>query len=117
MAGFLRPEASCRALNGPIDAIGCFATRARPHRQAVDPTNGADTSSAADKTSVPTQQRLRTHRKTCQERRGRTRLNYLVATQQRKNRQDMTGKINGWKEILNTLTVHYGDRIAANSIN
>ena len=38
---------------------------------------------------------------------------YLVATQQRKNRQDMTGKINGWKTILNTLTVHYGDRIAA----
>jgi putative transposase len=37
---------------------------------------------------------------------------YLVATEQRKNRQDMTGKINGWKSILNTLTVHYGDRIA-----
>ena len=42
---------------------------------------------------------------------------YLVATQQRKNRQDMTGKINGWKSILNTLTVHYGERIAAGSIN
>jgi putative transposase len=41
---------------------------------------------------------------------------YLVATQQRKNRQDLTGKINGWKHILNTLTVHYGDRIEANSI-
>ena len=37
---------------------------------------------------------------------------YLVATEQRKNRQDMNGKINGWKTILNTLTVHYGDRIA-----
>lgn len=42
---------------------------------------------------------------------------YLVATQRRKNRQDMTGRINGWKDILNTLTVHYGDRIAANTIN
>jgi putative transposase len=41
---------------------------------------------------------------------------YLVATQLRKNRQDMAGKINGWKTILNTLTVHYGDRIAANTI-
>jgi putative transposase len=41
---------------------------------------------------------------------------YLVATQQRKNRQDLTGRISGWKEILNTLHVHYGDRIAANSI-
>jgi hypothetical protein len=29
----------------------------------------------------------------------------------------MTGKINGWKTILNTLTVHYGDRIAGNTIN
>ena len=42
---------------------------------------------------------------------------YLVATQRRKNRSDLTGKINGWKTILNTLTVHYGDRIAASSIN
>lgn len=42
---------------------------------------------------------------------------YLVATQQRKNRQDLTGKINGWKTILNTLTMHYGERIAASSIN
>jgi putative transposase len=42
---------------------------------------------------------------------------YLVATQQRKNRQDMSGRINGWKTILNTLTVHYGDRIATNNIN
>ena len=41
---------------------------------------------------------------------------YLVAIQKRKNRSDMTGKINGWKTILNTLTIHYGDRIAASSI-
>jgi transposase-like protein len=38
---------------------------------------------------------------------------YLVATQRRKNRQDLTGKITGWKSILNTLHVHYGDRIQA----
>jgi transposase-like protein len=36
---------------------------------------------------------------------------YLVATQQRPNRPDLVGKINGWKQILNTLTIHYGDRI------
>ena len=42
---------------------------------------------------------------------------YLVAIQKRKNRSDMTGKTNGWKNILNTLTVHYGDRIATSSIN
>ncbi len=37
---------------------------------------------------------------------------YLVATARRKNRSNLTGKTNGWKTILNTLTVHYGDRIA-----
>jgi transposase-like protein len=38
---------------------------------------------------------------------------YLIAIRQRPNRQDLTGRINGWKPILNTLTIHYGDRIAA----
>ncbi|MCP4960330.1 MAG: IS256 family transposase [Actinomycetia bacterium] len=37
---------------------------------------------------------------------------YLVATTKKKNRENMTGRINGWKTILNTLTVHYGDRVA-----
>ena len=38
---------------------------------------------------------------------------YLVATERRPNRQNPAGKINGWKTILNTLTIHYGDRIEA----
>lgn len=46
---------------------------------------------------------------------------FLVATQTRKNRADLTGKTHGWKAVLNTLrrrlTVHYGDRIAANTIS
>ena len=37
---------------------------------------------------------------------------YLVATARRKNRTNLAGKTNGWTTILNTLTVHYGDRIA-----
>ena len=28
------------------------------------------------------------------------------------HRDNLTGKTNGWKTILNTLTIHYGDRIA-----
>ena len=36
---------------------------------------------------------------------------YLVANQRRPNRTNLTGKTNGWKHILNALTVHYGDRI------
>ena len=38
---------------------------------------------------------------------------YLVATERRPNRSNPTGRINGWKTILNALTIHYGDRIAA----
>jgi len=36
---------------------------------------------------------------------------YLTATKRRKNRSNLTGQINGWKTILNTLTIHYGERI------
>ncbi len=32
---------------------------------------------------------------------------YLTATKQRKNRQDLIGRINSWRPILNTLTAHY----------
>ena len=38
---------------------------------------------------------------------------YLVATTRRPNRENLVGRIAGWKQILNTLTVHYGDRIEA----
>jgi putative transposase len=39
---------------------------------------------------------------------------YLVANQKRPNRSNLVGKTNGWKHVLNALTIHYGDRIAAN---
>ena len=38
---------------------------------------------------------------------------YLVAIDKRPNRTNPTGRINAWKTILNTLTIHYGDRIQA----
>ena len=38
---------------------------------------------------------------------------YLVSIERRKNRQNPTGRINSWKHILNTLTIHYSDRITA----
>ena len=40
---------------------------------------------------------------------------YVVAIGKRPNRSNPTGKVNGWKTILNALTIHYGDRIAATS--
>jgi putative transposase len=39
---------------------------------------------------------------------------YLVAHQHKPGRAGMTGRINGWKHILNALTIHYGDRLSAN---
>lgn len=42
-----------------------------------------------------------------------TKVLYLTAIERRKNRTNPTGKINGWKPILNALTIHYGDRIDA----
>ena len=40
---------------------------------------------------------------------------YLVATAKKVGRSNPVGKINGWKPILNALTIHYGDRIEAAS--
>jgi putative transposase len=37
---------------------------------------------------------------------------YLVTQQKKPGRSNPIGKINGWKTILNALTIHYGDRIA-----
>ena len=41
---------------------------------------------------------------------------YLVATRRVPNRENLIGRINAWKHILNTLTIHYGDRIEAAAI-
>lgn len=38
---------------------------------------------------------------------------YVEATERRKNRSNSTGRVQGWKQILNALTIHYGDRITA----
>jgi hypothetical protein len=37
---------------------------------------------------------------------------YLVATTRRKNRQDLIGSTHVWKEILNALSIRYGDRVS-----
>jgi len=39
---------------------------------------------------------------------------YLVATTRRANRENLTGRINNWKGVLNALAIHYGDRLTAN---
>ena len=39
----------------------------------------------------------------------------LVSIEKRKNRTNPTGRINGWKDILNQLTIHYADRLATHN--
>ncbi|MCX4094582.1 transposase [Nocardia sp. alder85J] len=39
---------------------------------------------------------------------------YLVIRNPLKNRQNITGKISGWKDILNTLAMFYGERLTGN---
>jgi putative transposase len=37
---------------------------------------------------------------------------YLVANTRRANRRDLIGKIASWKQILNALIIHYGNRLS-----
>jgi putative transposase len=39
---------------------------------------------------------------------------YLTVRERRPNRANPTGQINGWKQILNTLAMTYGDRLGIN---
>jgi putative transposase len=39
---------------------------------------------------------------------------YLTVQERRPNRSNPTGRINGWKSILNTLAITYGDRLDLN---
>ena len=39
---------------------------------------------------------------------------YLAIRERRPNRANPTGRINGWKNILNVLTMTYGDRLGSN---
>jgi putative transposase len=77
-------------------------------RQIVYTTNAIESLNARFRKSV----RHRGHFPTEQ---AALKVLYLVATERRPNRSNPTGKINGWKQILNALTIHYGDRIQAAS--
>jgi transposase-like protein len=77
-------------------------------RRIVYTTNAIESSQARFRKSV----RHRGHFPTEQ---AALEVLYLVATERRINRTNPTGKINGWKHILNALTIHYGDRLQAAS--
>ena len=74
-------------------------------RRVVYTTNAADSLNARFRRAVR-------HRGHFPNEQAAMKILYLVATAKRKGRENLNGKTNGWKAILNTLTVHYGDRIA-----
>jgi hypothetical protein len=39
---------------------------------------------------------------------------YLAVLERRHNRPNPTGEVHGWKAILNTLALTYGDRLGLN---
>lgn len=75
-------------------------------RQIVYTTNAIESLNARFRKAV----RHRTHFPNEQ---AAMKVLYLVAVERRPNRANPTGRINAWKTILNTLTIHYGDRIQA----
>lgn len=75
-------------------------------RQIVYTTNAIESMNARFRKAV----RHRTHFPNEQ---AAMKVLYLVAVERRPNRANPTGRINAWKTILNTLTIHYGDRIQA----
>ena len=74
------------------------------HRKVVCTTNAIESLNARFRRAVR-------HRAHFPNEQAAMKVLYLVATAKKKNRENMTGEINGWKHILNTPTIHYGDRI------
>jgi putative transposase len=75
-------------------------------RQIVYTTNAIESLNARIRKAV----RHRTHFPNEQ---AAMKVLYLVAIERRTNRANPAGRVNAWKKILNTLTIHYGDRIQA----
>jgi putative transposase len=75
-------------------------------RTIVYPTNPVESLNARFRKAV----RHRTHFPNEQ---AALKVLYLVAMDHRPNRSNPAGRINSWKTILNALTIHYRERIAA----
>lgn len=79
----------------------------QPIRKLIYTTNGIESLNARFRRAV----RRRGHFPTEQ---SAMKILYLTARERRPNRTNPTGKINGWKSILNTLAITYGDRLNIN---
>ena len=76
-------------------------------RKLIYTTNGIESLNARFRKAV----RRRGHFPTEQ---AAMRILYLTVRDGRPNRSNPTGRINGWKSILNTLAITYGDRLELN---
>ena len=76
-------------------------------RKLIYTTNGIESLNARFRAAV----RRRGHFPTEQ---SALKILYLTIRERRPNRANPTGKINGWKSILNTLAMTYGDRLILN---
>jgi transposase-like protein len=78
-----------------------------PIRKLIYTTNGIESLNSRFRQAV----RRRGHFPTEQ---AAMKILYLTVRERRPNRSNPTGKINGWKNILNTLAITYGDRLTIN---
>jgi transposase-like protein len=78
-----------------------------PVRKLIYTTNGIESLNSRFRQAV----RRRGHFPTEQ---SAMKILYLTVRERRPNRSNPTGKINGWKNILNTLAITYGDRLTIN---
>ena len=78
-----------------------------PIRKLIYTTNGIESLNSRFRQAV----RRRGHFPTEQ---SAMKILYLTVRERRPNRSNPTGKINGWKNILNTLAITYGDRLNIN---
>ncbi len=76
-------------------------------RKLIYTTNGIESLNARFRQAV----RRRGHFPTEQ---AALKILYLTVRERRPNRTNPTGRINGWKSILNTLAITYGDRLTIN---
>lgn len=78
-----------------------------PVRKLIYTTNGIESLNSRFRQAV----RRRGHFPTEQ---SAMKILYLTVRERRPNRSNPTGKVNGWKSILNTLAITYGDRLTIN---
>ena len=88
------------------------------HRRAADGTGDTDTfipvTNGIESRNAPVPASRPAPWATSPPEQAATKILYLTVRETRPNRSTQTGKIDGWKNILNTLAITYGDRLNIN---